>query len=157
MSTKILQLFCKYSVEVRMSDYYPSGPRFYSWLYPRNFSGSIGSGIVTTQPCEDKRLLHGLFFKVATMLYQCCEMELGNIIYTRGRLDAPPPTFIPVCSNNNNNNAVLNKCSWNTAAMILKEDQKSCLKIECARGHNARQCYKGYKRIFVKLHYITIQ
>ena len=27
--------------------------------------------------------------------------------------------------------------------MILKEDQRSCLKIECARCHNARQCYEG--------------
>ena len=27
--------------------------------------------------------------------------------------------------------------------MILKEDQRSCLKIECARGRNARQCYEG--------------
>ena len=29
--------------------------------------------------------------------------------------------------------------------MILKQDQKSWLKIECATGHNARQCYKGLR------------
>ena len=51
--------------------------------------------------------------------------------------------FIPVCSNNNNNNAVLNKHLGNAPAMISKEDQRSWLKIECARGHNSRECYKG--------------
>ena len=48
-----------------------------------------------------------------------------------------------MCSNNNNNNAVLNKRLWITAAMILKEDQRSWLKIKCTRGRNARQCYEG--------------
>ena len=31
----------------------PSGPGFDSRLYPRNVSGSIGSGTGSTQPCED--------------------------------------------------------------------------------------------------------
>ena len=44
---------------------------------------------------------------------------------------------------NYNNNAVLKKHSQNTAAVISKEDQRSWLKIECARGRNARQCYEG--------------
>ena len=52
------------------------------------------------------------------------------------------PSSIPMCSDNNNN-AVLNKHSRITAAMISKEDQRSWLKIECARGLNARQCYEG--------------
>ena len=46
----------------------------------------------------------------------------------------------------NNNNAVLNKRSQNTAAMISKEDQSSWLKIECARGRNARQYYEGLQK-----------
>ena len=53
-----------------------------------------------------------------------------------------PPPFIPVCSDNNNN-AVLNKRSQSTSAMISKEDQKSWLKIECTTRRNARQCYTG--------------
>ena len=53
-----------------------------------------------------------------------------------------PSPFIPMCSDNNNN-AVMYKHLWNTAAMIFKEAQRSWLKIECARGCNARQCYKG--------------
>ena len=36
-----------------------------------------------------------------------------------------------------------NKCSQNTAAMILKEYQRSWLQIECTRGHNGIQCYEG--------------
>ena len=63
------------------------------------------------------------------------------------------PHFIPVCSDNNNN-AVLNKRSRNTAALISKEDQRSWLKIECARDHNARKCYK---RLAVNMHNLTIQ
>ena len=76
------------------------------------------------------------------------------IIYTRGRLGAHLPPFIPVCSDNNNN-AVLNKCSWNIAAMILKEDQRSWLKIEYARVRNARQSIaRGFA---VNVHYLTVQ
>ena len=47
-----------------------------------------------------------------------------------------------MCSDNNNN-AVLNKHSRYTAAVILKEDQRSWFKIECARVRNARQYYEG--------------
>ena len=35
------------------SDCHPRGPGFDSRLYSRNFSGSIGSGTRSTQPCED--------------------------------------------------------------------------------------------------------
>ena len=38
---------------VSTSDYHPRGPGFDSRLYPRNFSGSIGSGTGSTQPRED--------------------------------------------------------------------------------------------------------
>ena len=58
----------------------------------------------------------------------------------QSKLTCPPP-FIPTCSDNNN--AVLNKRLQNTAVMISKEGQRSWLKIECAGGLNARQCYKG--------------
>ena len=34
-------------------DCHPRGPGLDSRLYPRNFSGSIGSGTGSTQPCED--------------------------------------------------------------------------------------------------------
>ena len=59
----------------------------------------------------------------------------------QSKLTRPPPSFTYAA--NNNNNEVLNKCSQNTASMILKEDQRSWLKIECARGRNPRQCYEG--------------
>ena len=36
-----------------MSDCYPRGSEFDSLLYPRNFSGCIGSGMGSTQPPED--------------------------------------------------------------------------------------------------------
>ena len=38
---------------VSTSDCHPRGPGFDSRLYPRNFSGSIGSGTEPTQPRED--------------------------------------------------------------------------------------------------------
>ena len=38
---------------VSTSDCHPRGPGFDSWLYPGNFSGSIGSGTGSTQPRED--------------------------------------------------------------------------------------------------------
>ena len=38
---------------VSTSDYHPRGLWFDSRLYPRNFSGSIGSGTGSTQPRED--------------------------------------------------------------------------------------------------------
>ena len=42
-----------FDIVVSMSDCHPRGPRFDSRLYPRNFSGSIGSGTGSTQPRED--------------------------------------------------------------------------------------------------------
>ena len=42
-----------FGIVVSTSDCHPRGPRFDSWLYPRNFSGSIGSGTGSTQPRED--------------------------------------------------------------------------------------------------------
>ena len=42
-----------FGIVVSMSDCHPRGPGFDSWLYPRNFSGSIGSGTWSTQPRED--------------------------------------------------------------------------------------------------------
>ena len=42
-----------FGIVVSTSDYHPRGPGFDSWLYPRNFSGSIGSGTGSTQPRED--------------------------------------------------------------------------------------------------------
>ena len=43
-----------FGMVVSMSDYNPRGPAFDSWLYPRNYFGSIGSGTGSTQPREDK-------------------------------------------------------------------------------------------------------
>ena len=40
-------------IVVSMSDCHPRGPRFDSQLYPRNFSGSIGSETGSMQPRED--------------------------------------------------------------------------------------------------------
>ena len=40
-------------IVVSMSYCHPRGPGFDSWLYPRNFSGIIGSGTGSTQPRED--------------------------------------------------------------------------------------------------------
>ena len=40
-------------IVVSMSDCHPRGPGFESWLYFRNFSGSIGSGMGSTQSHED--------------------------------------------------------------------------------------------------------
>ena len=42
-----------FGIVVSTSDYHPIGPGFDSRLYHRNFSGSIGSGTGSTQPCED--------------------------------------------------------------------------------------------------------
>ena len=42
-----------FDIVVSTSDLRPRGPGFDSWLYPRNFSGSIGSATVSTQPRED--------------------------------------------------------------------------------------------------------
>ena len=42
-----------FGIVVSTSDCHPRGPRFDSRLYPRNFSGSIGSGTGPTQPRED--------------------------------------------------------------------------------------------------------
>ena len=42
-----------FGIVVSTSDYHPRGPGFDSRLYPRNFSGSVGSGTGSTQPHED--------------------------------------------------------------------------------------------------------
>ena len=42
-----------FGIVVSTSDCHPRGPGFDSRLYPRNFSGSTGSGTRSTQPCED--------------------------------------------------------------------------------------------------------
>ena len=42
-----------FGIVVSMSDCHPRGPGFDSRLYPRHFSGSIGSGTGSTQPRED--------------------------------------------------------------------------------------------------------
>ena len=42
-----------FGIAVSMSDYHPRGPVFDSQLYPRMFSGSIGSETGSTQPRED--------------------------------------------------------------------------------------------------------
>ena len=42
-----------FGIMVSTSDYPPRGPGFDSRLYPRNFSGSIGSGTGSTQPREE--------------------------------------------------------------------------------------------------------
>ena len=42
-----------FGIVVSASDCHPRGPGFDSRLYPRNLSGSIGSGTVSTQPRED--------------------------------------------------------------------------------------------------------
>ena len=45
--------FCLFGIVVSSSDCNPRGPGFYSRLYLRNFSGSIGSETGSTQPHED--------------------------------------------------------------------------------------------------------
>ena len=47
---KIGRLF---GIVVSASDCHPRGPGFHSRLYPRFFSGCIGSGTGSTQPRED--------------------------------------------------------------------------------------------------------
>ena len=42
-----------FDIVVSKSDCHPRGPGFHSRLYPRNFSGSIGSGTGSTHPLED--------------------------------------------------------------------------------------------------------
>ena len=42
-----------FGIVVSTSDCHPRGPGFDSRLYLRNFSGSIGSGMGSTQPRED--------------------------------------------------------------------------------------------------------
>ena len=42
-----------FGIVVSMSDCRPRGPGFDSRLYPRTFSGNIGSGTGSTQPRED--------------------------------------------------------------------------------------------------------
>ena len=42
-----------FGIVVSIPDCHPRGPRFDSWLYPRHFSGSIGSGTESIQPRED--------------------------------------------------------------------------------------------------------
>ena len=42
-----------FGIVVSTSDCHPRGPGFNSRLYPRKFSGSIGSGTGFTQPRED--------------------------------------------------------------------------------------------------------
>ena len=42
-----------FGIVVSTSDCHPRGPGFDSRLYPRNFSGSIGSRMGSTQPRED--------------------------------------------------------------------------------------------------------
>ena len=39
-----------FGMVVSTSDCHPRGPGFDSWLHPRNFSRSIGSGTGSTQP-----------------------------------------------------------------------------------------------------------
>ena len=53
-----------------------------------------------------------------------------------------PQSDIPMCSDNNNN-TVLNTRSRNTATVILKEDQRSWLKIECSRARVRKSRYWG--------------
>ena len=50
MYNNFRQLF---GIVVSTSDCHPRGAGFDSRLYPRNFSGSIGSGLWYTQPRED--------------------------------------------------------------------------------------------------------
>ena len=45
---------CLFGIVVSTSDCHLRGPRFNSRLYPRNFPGSIGSGMRSTQLREDK-------------------------------------------------------------------------------------------------------
>ena len=40
-------------IVISMSDCHPRGPGFDSRLYPRNFSGTVGSGKGSTQPREE--------------------------------------------------------------------------------------------------------
>ena len=42
-----------YASPFKTFDRHQRGPGFDSWLYPRNFSGSIGSGTGSSQPRED--------------------------------------------------------------------------------------------------------
>ena len=42
-----------FAIVVSKSNCHPRDPGFDSWLYPRNFSGSIVSGTRSTQPRED--------------------------------------------------------------------------------------------------------
>ena len=44
---------CLFGIVVSTSDCHPRGLGFDSRLYPRNFSGSIGSGTRSTQPREE--------------------------------------------------------------------------------------------------------
>ena len=48
--------FCLFGIVVSMSNYDPRGPGFDSRLYPRNVSGSIGSGMGSTQSHEHNLL-----------------------------------------------------------------------------------------------------
>ena len=49
----MLNIDRQFGIVVSTSDCHPRGPGFDSRLYPRNFSGSIGSGTWSTQPRED--------------------------------------------------------------------------------------------------------
>ena len=48
-----IHIYCLFGIVVSTTDCHPRGPGFNSRLYPRNFSGSIGSGMGSTQPRED--------------------------------------------------------------------------------------------------------
>ena len=45
--------YCLFGIVISTSDCHSRGPEFNSQLYPRNFSGSIGSGTGSMQPRED--------------------------------------------------------------------------------------------------------
>ena len=51
----VIEVFICLPVDIMVStsDCHPRGPGFDSRLYPRNFSGIIGSGTGSTQPRED--------------------------------------------------------------------------------------------------------
>ena len=52
---------------------------------------------------------------------------------------------MPVRSDNKNR-AVVSERSRSAVAMFTKQEQRSWLKLECARGHTARQCHHGLQQ-----------
>ena len=49
----VLKKDCLFGIVVSMYDYHPRCSMFNSCLYPRNFSGSVGSGTGSTQTREE--------------------------------------------------------------------------------------------------------